>query len=90
MGQFGAILWAKTRMARHLIASVRTESKLKIIVVGTSGCLLWILMLAAFLSAFHWLQEFQPATGTETLSLGDVLMARLLSVFTLALFFMLI
>ncbi|MFP6584475.1 MAG: hypothetical protein VCD00_18225, partial [Candidatus Hydrogenedentota bacterium] len=79
--------------ARHHLASVRTESKLKMGVVGSAAVLLWYGILSTFSWAFHWLQRsaFDDVVNVgDTVTLAEVLMARLLSVFALALFFMLI
>lgn len=89
-GAFSTVLWAKGRMARHNLASVRHESKLKIAVVGTAAFLIWWGLLVGFLRGFLFLQTFMPESDPDALNIGDLLMARLLSVFSLALFFMLI
>lgn len=88
MTRVQAMLWAKLRISRNHIASVRTESKLKVGVVSISAVLLWVGAYYAFWAAFHWLTHFGADTGG--ISLGDIIMSRLLSVFALALFFMLI
>ncbi len=88
MTRVGAMLWAKTRIARNHIASVRDESKLKVAVVSTSAVILWFGAYYAFWAAFNWLKRFGADPGS--ISLGDIIMSRLLSVFALALFFMLI
>jgi len=87
-----AILQAKSRMGRHALAAIREESWLKISVVGSAAILLWVGAFAAFARAFWWLQErgFSGQPAEEALSLAHVLMARMLSVFALALFIMLI
>lgn len=93
MSQLSTVLWSKRRMARHSLASIKTESRLKMGVVGSSAILLWYGLLAGFSWGFHWLQEsgFQDVVTTgDTISLAEVLMSRLLSVFAMALFFMLI
>ena len=90
MTQFVAILRVKGLMAGHNLASVRHESKLKIGVVGSSAVFLWLGLLFAFLRGFLWLQAFSPETSEDALNIGDILMVRLLSIFALALFFMLI
>jgi len=90
LSQFGTILWAKGRIAAHSVASVRHESKLKVGVVSIAAGLLWVGLLVTFLSGFYWLKGFLPEGGGNTLNIGDILMVRLLSVFALALFFMLI
>lgn len=85
-----AVLWAKARIARHSIASVRNESKLKVGVVSISAALLWIGAFVAFREGFQWLRNFEVASGPSYLGLGDLIMLRLLSVFALALFLMLV
>lgn len=90
MTQFGAILWAKVRISRHSLAAVRYESKLKMGVVGSAAVMLWLGILGAFLQGFLWLEGFLPERQADMLSVGDILMVRLLSVFAMALFFMLI
>lgn len=87
---FRTILWSKSRISAHNLAAIRHESKLKIGVVSIAGILLWFAILVAFLQGFLFLQTFEPNVDPEALSIGDVLMSRLLSVFALALFFMLI
>ena len=79
-------------MARHTIASVRNESKLKVGFVSISGFLLWLGGYYLFYRGFVWLNDFQADTlgAGEMFTLGQILMARLLSLFALALFFMLI
>lgn len=79
-------------MARHTIASVRNESKLKVGFVSLSGLALWLGGYYLFFRGFSWLKQFQAdALGAgEMFTLGEILMARLLSIFALALFFMLI
>jgi ABC-2 type transport system permease protein len=87
-----AIFRAKGRMGAHALAALREESWLKISVVGTAGVLLWFGAYAAFARAFFWLQHegFSKQPPGEALSLAQILMARMLGVFALALFFMLI
>ena len=88
MTRIRAMLWAKARISRNHIASVRNESKLKVSVVSVSAVLLWFGAYYAFWEAFNWLKRFGADPGG--ISLGDIIMSRLLSVFALALFFMLI
>jgi ABC-2 type transport system permease protein len=92
MNSFQAILWSKRRMAYHALASVRNESKLKMGVVGSAALLLWFGILRAFHWSFDWLQTegFEAENTGETIGLADILMTQLLSIFALALFFMLI
>lgn len=85
-----AIFRVKSRIAKHTIASVRNESKLKVTVVSVSAVGLWFGALYGFVEAFEFLKGFGPETDRDVVSIGDLLMARLLSVFALALFFMLV
>ncbi|MDZ4859799.1 MAG: hypothetical protein SGI88_12530, partial [Candidatus Hydrogenedentes bacterium] len=85
-----AILWAKIRIGRNQVASVRHESKLKVAVVSVSAVLLWIAAFAAFYGAFQWLKQFGADNSDTTMGLGEIIMSRMLSVFALALFFMLL
>src|SRR5690606_458056 len=90
MSALGALVAAKARAAGHAAASVRRESKLKIAVVSVSAVVLWLGAAAVFSKGFQLLRAYTlDPTGTG-LDLGDVVMARLLSVFSLALFFMLL
>lgn len=92
MTAFGAILQAKRRIAWHSLAAVRNESLLKLGVVGGAAVLLWYGVLRAFSAGFFYLQNraFADEIPSEALSLSDILMVRLLAIFALALFFMLI
>lgn len=83
------LLEAKLRIAGHQIASVRNESRLKVSVVSAAAVLLWIAAFYAFYRGFMWLKAFGIDPTGEALGLGDIIMARLLAVFALALFFML-
>jgi len=84
-----AILRAKLKIALHYIASVRNESKLKVAVVLVAAVVLWLGALAGFLEGFDWLKGFAVNGSGEFLSIGDILMARLLAVFMVALLFLL-
>ena len=92
MNSLLAIFRAKSRMGRHSLAAIRDESRLKISVVGSAAVLLWFGAFRAFAYAFWWLQTkgFTDQPPEDALSLAEVLMARMLSVFALALFIMLI
>lgn len=86
-----ALLWAKHRMAAHFLASARHESKLKILVVGLFAVLLWWGLFAFARFGFGIFEDFgAEILGGGELSLSDLIMARLLSLFTLALFVMLV
>ncbi|MDK1021539.1 MAG: hypothetical protein QGD90_07870 [Candidatus Hydrogenedentes bacterium] len=92
MSQFTAVLQVKRRIAGHQIASIRNESLLKVSVVGSAAVLLWYGVLRSFGAGFYYLQAraFEGEPVTEAVTLADILMVRLLSIFALALFFMLI
>ncbi len=92
MDQILAILTAKSRISKHTVASIRYESKLKVAVVGISAVVLWIGGFILFYFGFDFLKQ-QGADilgGADAFIIGRVLMARLLAVFAMALFFMLI
>jgi ABC-2 type transport system permease protein len=91
MKQIAAILGAKGRIALHTIASVRKESKLKIAVISVAAVLLWFGVFFAGLGGFRWILQYGGSFGGADISnIGEIVMVRLLSVFALALFFMLI
>ncbi len=90
MGPLGAFFRAKLRMARHSVASVRRESKLKVAVVSIATVLLWVGAYGAFHAGFHWLQHIDVGVSNDIMNIGEIVMLRLLSVFALALFLMLI
>jgi ABC-2 type transport system permease protein len=85
------ILWARRRMLWHLLASVKRESKLKVAVVSVSALLVWLGMFAfAGIGFFLFESLGSEDFGVGSLTVGDVVMSRLLSVFALTLFAMLI
>lgn len=83
MSQVGVIVRAKLLMAVHAIASVRTESKLKVGVISVSVVALWVGALVLFLESFDWLSRF--AGG-----IGAIILARMLSVLGMVVFIMLV
>ncbi len=85
----GAILWAKHRIARHTIASVRRESRLKVAVVSVSAGLLALGLFELARVSFRLIEDLSAGLIAGG-SLSELIVARLLSVFTLALFAMLI
>src|SRR5687767_2750526 len=89
MSQISAVLGAKLRMARHQIASVRHESKLKVAVITIAALILWLGAFGLFYAGFEYLDEFNGDTGLK-FDLGSLLMSRLLSILTFSLFFLLI
>lgn len=85
------ILWAKGRIAAHTLASVREESKLKVAFVSISAVVLLIGIFAGARLAFGLLEIFgSELLGGGRLSLGDLVMARLLSTFSLTVFVLLV
>ena len=90
MTRAGSILWAKSRIALNQIASVRHESKLKVGVVSVSAVMLWFGAYFLFWSAFRWLKMYEMDAVRPGFGIGELIMSRMLSVFALALFFMLL
>lgn len=85
------LLWAKQRIAWHTLAGVRNESRLKVAVVSTAAVALWVGIFAFA----RWGLGLAQSLGAELLgngrvSLGDLVAARLLSFFALALLVMLV
>lgn len=91
MSPLATLLWAKARISRHTLASVRHESKLKVAFVFVSTVLLWVGIFELARFGFGLLEVFgAELLGAGRLSLSDLVMSRLLSVFALVLFVMLI
>ncbi|MEM9556124.1 MAG: hypothetical protein AAGC60_17840 [Acidobacteriota bacterium] len=87
MGPLGALLWSRRRMSLHLLRSVRRESKLKVAFVSLSALGLWLGIFALARFGFGLFEDL----GAELLaggrmSLGDVVMARLLSLLAAVVF----
>lgn len=89
MSAVTAILGAKLRIAGHQAASVRHESKLKIAVISVSAAGLWVGAYLLFTEAFQWVANFDRSLGGE-FGFADILMIRLLSLFALSVFLLLI
>ena len=90
LSPLAALLWSKHRISRHTLASVRRESKLKVVFVFLSTLVLLGGIFQISRVAFHLFESFGgELLSSGSLSLSDVVMARMLSVFTLALFAML-
>ena len=83
MNQVGVIMRAKLLMAGHAIASVRHESKLKVGVISVSVVALWLGALLLFLEGIGWLTRFGGG-------IGSIILARMLGVLGMVVFFMLI
>jgi ABC-2 type transport system permease protein len=89
MNPITTVFWAKLRMARHQIASVRHESKLKVGVLAISALGLWV---GAFF-LFHWGFEFMlnfGGRGGGEFNFGHLLMGRMLSILALSIFLLLV
>lgn len=80
---------AKGRMARHQIASVRHESKLKVAVLTVAAAGLWFGAVFLFQQGFQWLIEF-GGTGNSEFAFGLALLRQSLSIFSLSIFLLLI
>ena len=86
-----AILWAKRRLAANAVAELRRHSRLKVAFVTVSAVLLWIGIFVLARIGFYMFESFgSELLGAGTLSLSDLVMSRMLAVFALALFVMLI
>ena len=88
MRQVWVMVQAKLRMARHQIAGVRHESKLKVGVISVAAVGLWAGAFIFFYSGFNWLIDFGGRGGE--FNFGNLLMNRMLSILALSVFLMLI
>lgn len=88
--QIGVILSAKLRIAGHAIASVRTESKLKVAVISVSAVLIWLACFFLFFKGFQYLLAFGQDLSGVSRGLGAIIITRMLSVLTMVIFFLLI
>ncbi len=85
-GPLRALLKAKKEIAVHTLKSVQRESKLKVAFVSISAFLLLLGIYGGARLAFGMLEIFgSELLGNAQLSLGDLVMARLLSTFALTL-----
>ena len=69
MSQFLTLMWTRSRIGRHQIASIRHESRLKVGVVAVAAVLLWFGLLFAFWEGFLALRRLIPEAA------GDVTVA---------------
>ena len=76
LDQAGMIIWAKLRMARHQVASVRGESKLKVAVISVSAIGLWVGAFLLFFYGFRFLMLIGNDKSGE-FNFGDLLMGRM-------------
>jgi len=91
LSPLAAMLWAKSRVARHSLALVRRESRLKVAFVSVSALLLWIGIFVFALLGLRLFETFgAEVLGEGALTVSDLVVARMLSVFALALFVMLV
>ncbi len=92
LGQLATLLWAKLRMGRHWVASVRTESKLKVAFVSVSAVFLLALLFLFALGMFYLFSRFgSEMLGEENdVDLTDLVLERLLSVFALSVFVLMV
>lgn len=87
---FSALLWAKSRIARHTLASVARESRLKVAFVSISALLLFAGIFAVARLAFGLFEDLGADALAGRLSFADLVMGRLLSFFAFAVFVLLI
>lgn len=91
MSQLRTLLWAKGRMTRHTLASVRRESTLKVTFVSISTVFLLLGIFVLSRLGFRLFEIFgAELLGSGGLTLSDLIMSRLLSVFALTLFVLLV
>ena len=90
MRPLSALLWAKTRMARHTLASVSRESRLKVAFVSISATLLFAGIFALARLVFGLFEDLGAEALAGRLSFADLVMGRLLSFFAFAVFVLLI
>lgn len=89
MNQVWTVILAKIRIGAHEVAGVRHQSKLKVGVITVAASLLWLGAFFFFRMGFRWVMFFGGRADAE-FNFGDLLMARLLSILTLAIFMLLI
>ena len=91
MNSFAVVLDADFRAAAHAVAAVRRESKLKVVFVSTSIVLLWVAGFAISRAGLAALDRLGVSLlGSTDLSLVELLIPRVLSLFTLVLFVLLV
>jgi len=85
-----ALVVAKLRSVRHAFAAVRRESQLKVTVVAGAALALWLAFFFGTRTVFRLVDAFgSELLGSRGVSLVELLLPRLLSVFALLLFVML-
>ena len=91
MSPLAALAVAKLRALGHALAAVRRESRLKVAVVAGAAVALWAGFLFGARAVFRLVDSFGvELLGSRGVSLVELLLPRLLSVFALLLFVMLI
>jgi len=90
VSQLAAIARAKLQIARHSIASVQTESKLKVSVISVCAFGLWLGAFFLFKEGFEFLMRFGADVSGSARGIGSIVLTRMLGVLALAVFFMLI
>ncbi len=91
MSALAAVLLADMRATVNAVAAVRRESKLKVAFVSTSIVLLWLAGFAIARAGLAALDRLGVGLlGSTDLSLVELLIPRVLSLFTLVLFVLLI
>jgi len=86
---FLALLGAKLRIARHHVASVRHQSRLKVAVLSISAVAIWLGAFLLFYLGFAWLLRF-GGSGQGAFVFGELLLRQSLGIFTLTVFLLLI
>ncbi|MEM9598088.1 MAG: hypothetical protein AAGD06_27750 [Acidobacteriota bacterium] len=85
-----SLLWAKGRVAVHTLASVQRESKLKVAFVSLSAAAMLVGIFQLSRLGFGLFETFgAELLAGGRLSLGDLVMARLLSMLALTVFVLL-
>ncbi|MEO1085419.1 MAG: hypothetical protein AAFY88_14360, partial [Acidobacteriota bacterium] len=91
MTRLGSLLWAKRRMASHGLQSIREQSKLKVAFVSVSAFFLLLGIYGVGRLVFFFIESLgSELLAGGRLSLGDLVMSRLLSTFSLTVFVLLI
>ncbi len=91
MSALAAVVGAEVRAAAHAAAAVRRESRLKVAFVAGSVLALWLAGFALARAALAALDRVGVGLlGTTDLSLVELLIPRVLSLFTLVLFVLLV
>ena len=90
MSELAAVARAKLQIAKHSIASVRTESKLKVGVISFCAGGMWVGAFFLFKEGFEFLIRFGADVSGSGRGIGSIVLTRMAGVLTLAVFLMLI